>query len=312
MNSEEITRFNEMKSVFFMIRLATQNIGLVGNFLMFVVYSRVNLRKLSVSTYFRCQAVSSACQNVLILAAFFLNFSFINSSELACKLTNLLINIFSPLSAWFEVAASVDRFLTIVFRNNSKFFHKPFVQALISLGVLVFNLAFCSDVLIENKLIQLSKNHFTCTTSFRSWLNTVDFVCGLAVPFILMIVFSVATFVSVRNARLRIVQSSTSRTFKRDVKFGITMIVLNMTFLLFNVPYRLSNLVEINPFARHSFIWSFLFNSFVIFLYECYNSASFFVHLIVNSLVRSELRGFLSSLFGCITHRFVADRRDDL
>ena len=98
------------------VRHAIQILGLIGNILMFFVYSQKNLRKLSISTYLRCVAVFCACQNIVLLLPLFINsYKIFNTSLLLCKLMNYFWILFGPLAAWFETIASLDRFITILF-----------------------------------------------------------------------------------------------------------------------------------------------------------------------------------------------------
>lgn len=82
-----LARFYEIRKI---MRYLINSLGLVGNTLMFVIYSQANLRKLSVSIYFRCVAVICACQNAYYLISLDLwnELAAEESSVILCKLIN--------------------------------------------------------------------------------------------------------------------------------------------------------------------------------------------------------------------------------
>lgn len=123
------------------------SIGLIGNLLMFVVYSRSSLSKLSVSVYFRFIAVFCIFK---ILFYFIVSRNYekiIPRWPTLFKLINFFSDIFIPTAVWFETAISFDRFFTILFPYRFKFIRNLRFQLGVVAGVITYNAAFHALVL---------------------------------------------------------------------------------------------------------------------------------------------------------------------
>lgn len=197
---------------------------------------------------------------------------------------------------WLEVAASFDRFLTIVFLpTRFKSIQKPIVQQTILALILIYNLLFYSEILIN----------YTNSSSQIEWANTLnlmEFVSTSVVPFLVMLTLTIATLYGVLRAHLRMKSAETNnsyhRTLRRDVKFGVTMIVLNVLFFVFNVLYRVHTVVGISPFSAQKQSFSFLvFGSILAALPEVYYSINLYVQLAVNSLLRHQLNALVHTVW---------------
>ena len=69
-------------------------IGIIGNLLMFIVYSQPNIRKLSLANYFRTIAIVNIVANIISANSFasdYFKFYFLNISLFSCQLFNFLI-----------------------------------------------------------------------------------------------------------------------------------------------------------------------------------------------------------------------------
>lgn len=137
------------------IRYSFHSLGLVGNILLFVVYSQPSLRRLSVSVYFRCLAVVSSWQ----ILFFFLTLSYWNqlalSSQASYKIITYISELCLPTLSWLEVAATLDRFLSILFSMRVKFLKKRSIQFTVVASVLVYNMLFYSCVLFKLEIPNL-------------------------------------------------------------------------------------------------------------------------------------------------------------
>lgn len=138
-----------------------------------------------------------------------------------------------------------------------------------------------------------------------------------AVPFAFMFVLSVTTFVGVLLARRRVHSSNMSngscasepanrRTRIRDMKFGTTIIVLNLFFMFSNFPHRIYYFVKFNPFDSRSHpLAHYFFSASLRAIYESYFSITFVVQLAVNILVRRELVNILKKSAGNFRRRIL-------
>lgn len=287
---EELNEFYRAEKIF---RFSMHTFGLVGNSLMFVAYHTGSLRQLSVSIYFRCMAIVCSCQNVYFLLWIEYLCRLSSRSELFYKLFNYAQNLFVCISVWLEVAASLDRFLTIVFPIHVSFIKKPLVQRIVIAMVVFYNMAFYSCILVKMNY-RVEEKDYESQANFMNTLYVMDLANSSAVPFSIMFVSSVATFVGVVRSHRRAKSlgrlTSSQRTLTRDMKFGVTLIVLNALFFSFNSIYRLNNVAHINPFdPRKQTVMFFVFASIISNLSEYYYSLNFYVQLWVNSLVRKQI-----------------------
>ena len=179
--------------------------------------------------------------------------------------------------------------MKFLFRKNI------FFQILICLSVLMFNLIY----FLPNLNSSIKERRFTnketnetilyrycdIRNSSLMWMNLFQQDLG---PFLLMIIFTTMTLRSLFNSRKRSnIKNDLSR--KKDVKFAITSVVLNVIYLALNT-----------PFCAYRIIYEYVKNridpnldSFLIaitFLFNYTNHITiFFINLSVNSLFRQEL-----------------------
>lgn len=280
--------------------------GILTNLLMLVVFYQGNLRKLSFSTYIRCLAFFCACQNFYYLFSSFstlLADDYAQNSELLCRLKVFLYFFLPQVCAWLEVIASLDRFLTIVYPFKFRFKKKPiFKRSLVTLVILI-NSGCNLDAFIWDQLKLIDFRPFSSFTQCQIRIHYdkahLDFAIGAAVPFILMTILSVATFVGVFKAHQRVKSSGkedhSRHTRNRDIRFGVTMIAINVVFIIFNLPYRMYMLLVNHnvTFFDNGFTQS-VFKNILIDFYQVYYVIIFFVQLGANKQVRKELVVLLS------------------
>lgn len=308
-------KLNEFLKVEHTFKCVMHSIGIVGNALMFVVYSRGSLRKLSVSTYFRAMALVCLCQNIyyLLMLEFWRDLS--NTSQLLLEILAYLEFMITPIAAWLEVAASIDRFLAIVFPSRFNIIHRKFFQRAVIISISVYNVGLYAILILEN-LRHKKKYAGVDQVNSLKLLFKLDLVNSSAIPFAIMLVTSLATLTGVVRAHQRIKQSRarptrssstasslSQRALIRDLKFGLTIIVLNVLFFICNFVYCLQNVIDMNPFdLEHGYFFSFLImESIISNLSNYYYSICFYVHLGVNSLVRREfVKMFSRSFLKCV------------
>lgn len=273
-------------------------VGLVGSVLMFAVYLQPRSQQLSVSIYFRCMALVCFILNTvkLIMVDYF--FQIYKVSGFLGKILDFLPKFFVPLSAWLEVLACLDRFLTILFPFKFKFIQKRTVQLLLIAAVFILNTLLNLDYAIGTKYLHkitgIPENE-QGRLKIKEIIAIKSLVNSSLLPFAIMLVTSLATFVGVLRAHRRIKSSSnrrdnSQRKLLRDIKFGVTMVVLNVTFFVCIGLHHLKFLVNIDPFnwKTHSiayFIWEYILGN----LPDFYYFLIFFIQLVVNSVVRHEL-----------------------
>lgn len=134
--------------------ISIQSFGLVNNLLMLAVYSQGNLRKVSVSVYFRFMAISCLCQNVFFLLNIELN-RHIKGSPFLLDLMNYFYMLFSPISAWFEVAAGLDRFLTLLIPFKFNLIRGKLFQHIVGASIVSFNCFFYLYIFFDSRSVSV-------------------------------------------------------------------------------------------------------------------------------------------------------------
>lgn len=305
-NSDEITDWEFYHEFEYYLRLTIHVLGLVGNLLMLVTYYSGSLRKMSISVYFRWVAVLCAYQNIDELARYFLHTSRLqNKWEILCRINSFLYLFLKPTSAWLEILAGLDRYLTIVYPYKFKFLKKRLAQFILVASVIVYNSACYAKVFVDSHVeiydyAYSSEPGLLCQIFVFFDSSLIDLLNGAAIPFIVMGISSMLTFLGVRRSHAQIKSSIANESHRRrklvhDIKFGVTMIVLNILFVLLNSPYRIYYIIE---FTQPSYFrLSRTLESIFIILIELYYSMVFWVQVSVNSVVRKEIKMFFTRIW---------------
>lgn len=117
-------------------------------------------------------------------------------------------------------------------------------------------------------------------------LQWMDLFNSTVVPFILMLILSIALIYIVRRSRHRVnrvkrmsilsVQSSSTQSTRRDNRLAVSVISLNIIFFLLNLPIVIFNIFSVNSEP------SDLINYSVYVLYYTNYAIGFYAQLIVN------------------------------
>lgn len=108
----------------------------------------------------------------------------------------------------------------------------------------------------------------------------MDFVNATIVPFVSMFILSIGLIVCVYRSRLRANSGS-----KRDNRFAISAISLNIMFFVFNVPISIYGFMEIKSLILDQIMFTWFFSYFAL---------GFYVQLIVNRDFRNEFLGLFN------------------
>lgn len=268
-------------------------VGIFSNIFMFIVFNRNALAKISVSIYFRVMAVINCFISVTFLKEF-LTFQYkitlADRSTFLCKSISYTIYAVSSMAAWFLVLAGLDRFLVIAHPTRFHFIQKARFPLYCVIAMIVYNLIFYFYWIFEVDLVTFMVNSNNSTFKKCYLFNLKDFylshlINSTIIPFIMMVISTIGLLFVVYNSRKRMrkfEQSSKKSSSKRirDLKFGISMIITNIVFLVLNAPFYIYNTTD----KTSSFNWK---KVFLILVYSYY-SITFFLQLVVNNLVRNQ------------------------
>lgn len=99
-------------------------IGVAGNFLSFVVFSRKQFKRNSISVYCRALAIVNSLvlliQFPLVVSQMFYGVDLYAISDSVCKFTAYVTMCVPPISAWILVSFSLDKLICVMFPHKYK------------------------------------------------------------------------------------------------------------------------------------------------------------------------------------------------
>ena len=268
-------------------------IGIIGNIISFIIFSRKTFRKSPVSIYCSALALfdtSVIAFSVLIDIYYILyDFYLLNYSDFICAFFGYGYYTLGSIPGWILVAFTIDRTLNLkkVSNNSMK---RPIWHYMIILGICLAHFLIYIEVPIYLRLSPLEFNgsrvYFCETTelSFGQILNVLYGIQSNIIPFLIMIISSVITIKKLRDSSrsVEMIGSVAEKRKSRDRKFAITSITFNVLFIVLKMPFLVSTLIGYK-------VVSFYLYQISLDLFFFYFSISFFVHFFTNSLFRREL-----------------------
>ena len=259
--------------------------GAIGNFMCFRIFTLTKLNKYPISIYFR--AISIFDSVMLIHGVHFyirdnstFNMKYVDS--ILCKMWPYFLYAIGPISGWLMVIVSLDRFLSIMFPRRFPLIHKSSFQLAIIFSIVVCNYVLYSSMIWRSEFQSVSNGTNKCVQYFNidSSIYLIDLINSALLPFLIMFFMSISLITFVHRSRSRSRSNNSSSSSKRDIKFAITVVSLNIMFFVLNLPICISNL----PFLS---LGSSFGDISAAFYYASY-SLGFYVQFLVNSDFRHE------------------------
>jgi hypothetical protein len=289
---------SDLKFQFFVIYVFPPMIlcfGMIGNMVGLVVVSQKKMKKIGPRlTYLFLFLMDTIFLPLIIINhlgyAYGLDLLVVNS--ISCKI-NTYINFFlGAVSPWLLVYISVEKFISIQYPGKSFSFRSLKNQLIYFIVLIVSCCSYYTPIIFSYDITTTYENN-TIVSKFCYFNSIQDLIIGtwmdLALrcltPFILMLIFSILLISAIFRARGRVLSAFTSaqnNRFEREIRHAITSIIMNITFILFEMPLSVSLL--------QSFVsanWSYI-NQFTFYLFYCSYSINFYVMFISNSLFRNE------------------------
>ena len=282
--------------------------GAVGNVFSFIIFSRNKFRNTSFSLYFRVLAFSDTFTLLYIINdipnALF-GHDLQNRSYFWCKIFRYGLYSIAPVSGWILVVVSLDRMLSIIKPNKFLFMKQTKTQIIICILILVFDLIYYIPLILYKdyqKQTNLSNNTselvYKCVNLEEERIvDWMDLVNSTLLPFLGLAISTTITLNKLFKSRSKTVieikntNIQNTKLKKRDIKFAVISVVLNILFFVFNLPvcvyylvltYAEMSVVDANLFFYVTAIWYYL-NFGVVF----------YVNLSANPVFKNELLVFL-------------------
>ena len=291
--------FSLTSRIMLIIRCSSISIGLLGNVISFLVFSRPVFRKNSISTYFRalaifdCFTISELVSDIYLLCygLFYPQFS-----DFACKAYFYIGMAFGSIPGWILIAFSIDKVLNMK-RIGRGFIKKRSFQYAVIFIIVLINLLLYIGVAIYLKLVTIDFFGFpyilcdTSTLSFGAFISTMFMIEGSVLPFIIMLTTSIISIRMIRKSTRKIEsRSKLSNRTSRDIKFAVSSVVFNISFIVLKLPLTVILVLE-NFIPSLTTAYDAL--TIITTVYFLHYSSSFFIHLTSNSIFRRELKKML-------------------
>ena len=271
--------------------------GVPGNAIGFIVFSRKKLAKFPARNIYRFMAIVDTIYLLSQIAQDTMNyigFDLRLVSDITCKLYKFYNFAFAPISFWLLVYISIERFISIRFRSV-KFFQNGKIQFIIIAAITVYNICLYSPMLDYMQIFETNINSTNSSQilkrcrlrvpSFSKVISIMDLINAVILPFIFMAITSILLTVTILASRLRILNFSSEQDRKklaRDIKVGITCIILNIFFFFLNLPICIANYMLLSDLDEDTY-------SLVIAIFYVNYFINFYILAFFNSAFRNEL-----------------------
>ena len=264
-------------------------LGILGNLLSFVVYSRKRFRNTIFNIYFRLYVISDSIVLVqaLDLGIMYAREIYVSDySPFWCYFQGYLFYAACPISAHILVIFAADRYLSVQFPAKFGWRKKNIFQLALASAIVIYNLAVYTDILAVITYVDPNANitnpNITtgCVASPDMAFNVFDSINSSIVPFFFMIIFTSLTIKAIFDSRKR----SSSDLSSRDIKFAIVSIGYNAIFIVFTLP----TLVYVMALYTMPNFGVDLGYSVVIKFYYANFGMNFYINMAINSIFREE------------------------
>jgi hypothetical protein len=301
-------------------------LSLVANLITFIVFSNKIFKKNKIRNklafYSRILAVTHSF-SCLFYIRHIVSFGYQATTvelglDIFCKLSVYLISFLTTLTNYIQVITTLDR-LIFTFKVNSLNVMRQSFQLSLLFGTFLFSLITSLPKLFINGMKenfspsnettnQFAQNstRLVCmnlaSSNINKLVNGWDLVISALIPFFLMLTFTIAlirklhmTRVKMRNQSITNTMNNSNYLKKADYNFFVVLIIMNLVFLLFNMPIFLFSIFNYIFNFTISDIFAIIQTASTLLFYMNFGSL-FWINLILNKLFRKQLLIYISSL----------------
>ena len=265
-------------------------LGIVGNIISFIIFSRKAFKNNSISTYFRAISVIESLtivQLILNMEILFGNIDFTSKSDAVCKLIYYIWPLYDSAYAWILMVFSIDKMLNMSKRPITIIKKKWFQWSVVAVVVFIQAILYIG-VPIELTRVQYYKGYFcsVATLSFFREFSVMYLISASFLPFVVMMVTSIVTIRLLFLSRNSMGQTGNLERLRRarDNKYAISSLTFNFFFITFKTPFLVCYIL-----LAFYFKVDLYFFTIATFLFYVNMSSNFFINLATNSLFRREL-----------------------
>jgi hypothetical protein len=197
-------------------------IGVIGNLLSVLVFSRSSLRRRSCAVYFLALAITdiaSLCASFIdTVLPSYNNVSLTGKSLFICKLNPLMVYFTTDLSNFLLAVASIDRAVSIQCPQRSKRFCRAKIAIYIIIGMSITLLLINGHIFWGFEIIEAAPSFQVCMPSktkyvyhnerdslpyyrFYEIFDSLDMLFAVVIPFIVMLICNIIILIRVLTSR---------------------------------------------------------------------------------------------------------------
>lgn len=293
MISNELNEDEEKKLHYVSYQLYVTTIlglGFFGNIMGIVVLLKRKLVKLGARNTFRYLFITDTIyliQMVVDSIAYNYGYDITAMSVLSCRVYFHVNNSIATLSPMLLVYISLERLISIKYPHKRFILRKPNNQFIYLICIFVFNMVYYSPFLfyfnfsIQKSSSNRSECNFADSKSIRTF-SYMDLTNRVLMPCLLTTFTSILLILTIFKTRNRAFRHIIidNRSFKKDAKFTITSICINLFYIVLTLPLPIYNIFS-DYFSEFAF-------SFAFYLFCLTYSINFYIFLLFNSLFRKE------------------------
>lgn len=301
LNYYNLNYYQQITYIFLNIQLTTAIIAVIGNTLVFIIFSRSAFKKSTYSFYFRIKAISDTLvfyRNAKNWVAFLVGTNLDLLSQWTCTFDNFISLTSTSFSVNLLCDIAFDRLLTFVYPNRFQVIKKRWFQVV--LVAISFLIAIGENIItpINVSIITLVKatnstQAVRVCTMANNLISILSLIFAVKYFIINLIVINIINIKMVRfviKSRLIVSQvtAHSRSTAIRDRKFAITSIGLNLFCTVLKLPTAVLTVVLyfISSGLNQDLLTAINNISSSLFILD--NGFSFFINLFLNSLFYGE------------------------
>ena len=285
---------------------------LFGSTIGLLIFSKKKLNKMGPIQIYKF-LLSIEYLDVLVLKQYLqyaFDFDFTTYSTFICRAYWYVSYVYASTLPYLLVYISIERYVAVTFPSKRFLLRKQPIQIVYFAVLISYEAVFYLPTLIYWNVSEKSLRNETNVTDMMVYscgpvdrnayniLSWIDLGNRVIVPFFLMIVCTLMLIGKIFQSRIKFISNrrlAENKTFRRDIGFSTTSILINVIFLVLTLPVSVWVFVPEFSGSQNEDVWILV----QYLIYTCYSS-DFIIILVTNSLFRSEFFSLFKKLIVCL------------
>jgi hypothetical protein len=278
-----------IERIYFFASTTLVPIGLLLNILQIIVFGSKSFKKLNIGFMMITYTIFDSIAlfwNFVVYGYLESLYSFETFSAITCSLFQYISRVIQQLPFYYQAFISFTSFLSVNYPVKYTQFNKisNHIYSIIIILISIFFLNIPTAI----KYIEINKSNSSITSSCRPINYLVNQIATIETAIIrcLIPIFLIVSFNIFSVKKLIESRRNLNANLKKEIRFCILLIILNIVFLLFNFPFFYFSILKI--FYNNSNYSSFIVNCTGVFAW-IYYGIGFFINTFSNKLFRKNL-----------------------